>query len=484
MSGTHEGLHPAVESAVKRDRGPFALPDVKTLRTDFEIKAVLPEQRIIEGFAAVGGNLDRVGDVIESGANYKAAQTPPGDVGVFIGHQSADLPIGRCLELRADSNGLFCKTYIFPTIRGDDLLQTAKALQDAGSALGLSIGYRTNDYSHERRDGKMVRVLKSYQLAEYSFAARQVIANPRALVTGIKSVNEYSREELQAALAEKEDKAAVGSFMWTRQRVAMALSKAESRYCDIVEIYPDRVVYSCYGGGTEQLHRRTYTIASNGEVTLSDPVAVDTQYPALPVQPVISDKTDLEPIRSAQPMNPSNLPDAAFLWIEPGGARDEEGKTVPRSLRHFPYRDGEGRLDGAAIKTAIASIPQADGLDAETRARVQAHARRALEATLEGKTLGELETPEWKSGAAIQVRAIAYRLLDASETIATELKAMALLGSDTKGNGRLRPELRQKLADLAGELGRIAEHAELIDREQDGAAKVAHYRRTLELLEV
>ena len=35
----------------------------------------------------------------------------------------------------------------------------------------------------------------------------------------------------------------------------------------------------------------------------------------------------------------NDLPDDAFAYIEPGGSKDESGKTVPRSLRHFPVHD-------------------------------------------------------------------------------------------------------------------------------------------------
>ena len=35
----------------------------------------------------------------------------------------------------------------------------------------------------------------------------------------------------------------------------------------------------------------------------------------------------------------NDLPDAAFAYIEPGGTKDSIGKTVPRSLRHFPVHD-------------------------------------------------------------------------------------------------------------------------------------------------
>ncbi len=35
----------------------------------------------------------------------------------------------------------------------------------------------------------------------------------------------------------------------------------------------------------------------------------------------------------------NDLPDSAFAYIEPGGAKDPSGKTVPRGKRHFPVHD-------------------------------------------------------------------------------------------------------------------------------------------------
>lgn len=37
----------------------------------------------------------------------------------------------------------------------------------------------------------------------------------------------------------------------------------------------------------------------------------------------------------------NDLPDSAFAYIEPGGSKDETGRTVPRSLRHFPVHDAD-----------------------------------------------------------------------------------------------------------------------------------------------
>ncbi len=55
----------------------------------------------------------------------------------------------------------------------------------------------------------------------------------------------------------------------------------------------------------------------------------------------------------------NDLLDDAFLFIEQGGRKDEGGRTVPRTLRHFPVRDADGNLDLPHLRNAIARIPQA-----------------------------------------------------------------------------------------------------------------------------
>lgn len=71
----------------------------------------------------------------------------------------------------------------------------------------------------------------------------------------------------------------------------------------------------------------------------------------------------------------NDLPDSAFLYIEPGGRKDAEGKTKPRSLRHFPYKDANGKIDLPHLRNALARIPQS-GLPDEVKRRVAAKARR------------------------------------------------------------------------------------------------------------
>lgn len=77
----------------------------------------------------------------------------------------------------------------------------------------------------------------------------------------------------------------------------------------------------------------------------------------------------------------NDLPDGAFLYVESGGTKDSGGKTVPRGLRHFPYKDATGKIDAAHVRNAIGRIPQSDapGLTSAKKEALQSKARAMLE---------------------------------------------------------------------------------------------------------
>lgn len=56
----------------------------------------------------------------------------------------------------------------------------------------------------------------------------------------------------------------------------------------------------------------------------------------------------------------NDLPDSAFLYIAPGGEKDDAGKTVPRTLRYFPVYDATSKLDLPHLRNALARIGQAN----------------------------------------------------------------------------------------------------------------------------
>jgi len=88
----------------------------------------------------------------------------------------------------------------------------------------------------------------------------------------------------------------------------------------------------------------------------------------------------------------NNLPDSAFLYVESGGKKDAEGKTVPRSLRHLPYKDSSGNIDLPHLRNAIARAPQMTGTDDATKKRLQSKAQAILAS--HGGSMGEVASQE------------------------------------------------------------------------------------------
>ncbi len=76
----------------------------------------------------------------------------------------------------------------------------------------------------------------------------------------------------------------------------------------------------------------------------------------------------------------NDLPDSAFLYIEPGGKKDSEGKTTPRSLRHLPYRDASGKIDLPHLRNALARLAGTD-IPESVKAGIRKRAERFLEST-------------------------------------------------------------------------------------------------------
>lgn len=77
----------------------------------------------------------------------------------------------------------------------------------------------------------------------------------------------------------------------------------------------------------------------------------------------------------------NDLPDSAFLLIEPGGHKDAGGKTLPRTLRHFPVRAASGDVDLAHLRNALARIPQANTLTANQREAAMTKAKTLAKST-------------------------------------------------------------------------------------------------------
>lgn len=168
------------------------VPALSRLRLQLDIKAVSAEERRITGYAAVFRNTDRVGDIIDPKAFARClAEKTPAEIAVFVGHKTDEIPVGVPVSITADDIGLLTVTEVVDGPVGDHLLAAARQQMAHGSRLGMSIGYYIRDYTMEQGAGGVpVRRLTDIDLVEYSYAARQTIANPEALVVGVKTAEE------------------------------------------------------------------------------------------------------------------------------------------------------------------------------------------------------------------------------------------------------------------------------------------------------
>ena len=96
---------------------------VKTEHKTIQFKAddFDEEQGIFSGYGAVFGNVDSGGDIIEPGAFTKTIAEGWERVKILALHNDSWLPIGKPIELREDSNGLYIKAKISDTSMGRDI---------------------------------------------------------------------------------------------------------------------------------------------------------------------------------------------------------------------------------------------------------------------------------------------------------------------------------------------------------------------------
>jgi HK97 family phage prohead protease len=87
----------------------------------------------------------------------------------------------------------------------------------------------------------------------------------------------------------------------------------------------------------------------------------------------------------------NNLPDSAFLYVE-SGTKDSEGKTTPRSKRHFPYKNAEGSVDLPHLRNALARIPQSS-LPDDIKSRTKSKAQRILDNATKSVDAGKEHWP-------------------------------------------------------------------------------------------
>ena len=139
------------------------------------------EQGIFSGYGAVCGNVDSGGDIIEPGAFTKTIAEGWERVKILALHNDCTLPIGKPLELREDSNGLFIKAKISDTAMGRDI----KVLLKDGVLNELSIGYDPVVFDYDENGIRHLREVKLWEVSIVTWAMNQ-----EAVITDYKQARE------------------------------------------------------------------------------------------------------------------------------------------------------------------------------------------------------------------------------------------------------------------------------------------------------
>jgi hypothetical protein len=80
----------------------------------------------------------------------------------------------------------------------------------------------------------------------------------------------------------------------------------------------------------------------------------------------------------------NNLPDSAFACIDSGGTKDSDGKTTPRSKRHYPHHNSGGGLDQAHLNNALSRLGDSSNTQCGA-AHLRRHKGSAKTADAEGE---------------------------------------------------------------------------------------------------
>ena len=166
---------------------------VKTVPAELKVATVEGDRREISGYASTFLNEDLQADRMLPGAFAKTLSERGGRVPLCWSHDWNE-PIGRLVEAREDGKGLYVRALMASTTRARD----AVSLVEDEVIDSMSIGYETVKSSYNGQ----VRELSEVKLFEVSLVA--IPANPEALITGVKGLDDYVGHlaTLSALLAE------------------------------------------------------------------------------------------------------------------------------------------------------------------------------------------------------------------------------------------------------------------------------------------
>lgn len=329
---------------------------------DAEFKDAADDGTFI-ALASVFNNVDRVGDRVLPGAfkqSLRQWRASGKMLPVILAHNwndiSAHIGYADPKQVRETDKGLEVKAHL--DVKESETAKRVHTLMKRGQLTAMSFGYTVPDGGQEL-DSKGVNEVSQIDLHEVG--PTLVGANPDAQLQSVKSAVEAEAEETEPepkSEPDEETELKKAARDLEREKIADQLSPEP----------PDEQAVA-YGKLLDTVRK------------LEPDEIADLQM-----------LLDQKAVWSGAYIN--ELPDSAFLYVETGGEKDGDGKTTPRSLRHFPYKDSSGAVDVIHVRNALSRIPQSN-LPSDVKARLTRKAEAILQSTKSVEVEdGEHEEPE------------------------------------------------------------------------------------------
>lgn len=138
----------------------------------------------------------------------------------------------------------------------------------------------------------------------------------------------------------------------------------------------------------------------------------------------------------------NDLPDSSFALILPGGEKDGEGKTTPRSLRKLPHHGPDGALDMPHLRNGMSRAPQMTGVSDAQIARAVSHLKRHMDGA--GKAAEHEDPPSFESHSD-DVRVAVAGWVE-------RVKAGSAIHAESKEGRAISSARRTRMAAVSGSL--------------------------------
>ena len=338
---------------------------------------------VTEGWASTG-DLDRDQEIIEPTAWTKTLESYMQNPVVRFMHQD---PVGKTVEARIEpAKGLYVKTKIIPTDLGRNVWKLIKA----GVVKSYSIaGKVTSDdmVFHEDLD-RDIHHITGVDLYEISLV--DVPANPQAVIEAIAKAKSSSLVDFKDPIVIKSlirDAKPENAKLPEENALKVKAPELDKKAYIDEKMVPEVEGKDCPAcGGTLRPSisepsvcfcvkcGRWFDVESLTEIKPAEEIAHlkaiiaerDASIKEL-IAKLEAPKEEETEKREWDAAWINDLPDAAFAGILPGGEKDDEGKTVPRSLRKLPHHNTSVKdpnenasVDKPHLSNALARAPQLD----------------------------------------------------------------------------------------------------------------------------